>query len=138
MCLLTVVLKAASNSRYLPYYHAKDNLAAWNGTHNTQESYPCFYFGYSKRQFSTCLLHSTGGADSGKKEQPQVALFNQGNWTHRIQPSCPVLCMYQQAVYFSFKTNNPFTTAALILMAFKHLNASEDPDQGELTASIPY
>lgn len=29
-------------------------------------------------------------------------------------------------------------TAALILTAFKHLNASEDPGQGELTVSIPY
>lgn len=46
--------------------------------------------------------------------------------------------MHQQAPYFSFKLNNPFTAAELILMAFKNLNASEDPGQRELTASIPY
>lgn len=91
-------------------------------------------------QLSTCLLHSIGGADSGKKEQPKVALFNWGNQTHRIQPSHPATCSVctSKQFYFSFKVNNPFTTAALILMAFKHLNASEDPGQGELTASIPY
>jgi len=38
----------------------------------------------------------------------------------------------------SLEINNVFTAAALILMAFKHLNAFKDLGQRELTASIPY
>lgn len=70
MCWLTMVLKAASGSRYLPCYHTKDNLAAWDGTY-TQESYPCFTLDTEGCNMCTsapaCSI-SIAGADSGKEE----------------------------------------------------------------------
>lgn len=136
-----MVLKAASGSRYLPCYHTKDNLAAWDGTY-TQESYPCFTLDTegcnictSAPVFSIALLGQIVGRRSSLRLPCSIGEIGHTGYNLPIL-QCALYALASSL--FFFKINNPFRAAALILIAFKHQNASEDPDQGELTASIPY
>lgn len=101
--------------------------------------YLCFYYGHRRLQyvqFSICYTHNTSLGQTlqrrNRHRQPMGALLDSGNQT------CPLLHVHQSVVYFSFRINNFFSAAALILMAFKYLNSSEDLGQTKLSVSIPY